>query len=136
MLVDGLHTAEQSYRDVINSLVWLSDSGTIVLHDCNPASEVAALPTMAMAWRRPDFTGEWNGDVWKTIVRLRATRPDLRVCVLDCDQGVGLVRYGDGDPPLAIDEDEIDALGYDDLASDRKHWLNLKPPSYIAEFLA
>jgi hypothetical protein len=135
VLVDGLHTADQSFRDVINSLDWLADSGVIVLHDCNPTSEVAALPAMAMAWRRPDFTGEWNGDVWKTIVRLRATRPDLQVCVLDCDQGVGLVRRGDGGPPLPISEDEIAALSYDDLVSDREHWLNLRPPSHITEFL-
>ena len=136
VLVDGLHTADQSYRDVLHSLEWLNDSGTIVMHDCNPPSEVAALPSMAMAWRRPDFTGDWNGDVWKSIVRLRATRPDLRVCVLDCDQGVGLVRRGGDSTAFTMTDDEIESLTYDDLADDREHWLNLRPADYIAEFLA
>ena len=77
VLVDGLHTAEQAERDVINSLAWLADGGTIVMHDCNPSTATRALPSLSQAIAQPDYAGEWNGDVWKAVVRLRR-RPDLR----------------------------------------------------------
>ena len=36
--VDGLHTHEQSLRDVKNCLKFLNPGGFIVVHDCNPSS--------------------------------------------------------------------------------------------------
>ena len=36
----------------------------------------------------------WNGTVWKSIYKLRATRPDLFVCTVDTDFGVGIVKRG------------------------------------------
>jgi len=136
VLVDGLHTADQAFRDIGNSLEFLGERGVIVVHDCNPQSEGAALPTLGMAFRHPEFTGEWNGDVWKAIVRLRATRSDLRICVLDCDQGIGLVRTGEPEVPFALSEAAIDALTYLDLDANRGTLLNLRPAEHLAEFLA
>ena len=42
IFIDGLHTADQVERDIINSLNHLSDNGSIVLHDCNPPTEYHA----------------------------------------------------------------------------------------------
>jgi hypothetical protein len=36
----------------------------------------------------------WNGTVWKSIYKLRATRPDLFVCTVDTDWGIGIVKRG------------------------------------------
>ena len=36
----------------------------------------------------------WNGTVWKSIYKLRATRPDLFVCTVDTDYGIGIVKLG------------------------------------------
>lgn len=36
IFVDGLHSAEQSYRDVINALTFVRPGGIIMMHDCNP----------------------------------------------------------------------------------------------------
>ena len=55
IFIDGLHHSHQVLRDINNALRWLSPSGTIVLHDCNPwiegraeypepASEFSILP--------------------------------------------------------------------------------------------
>lgn len=35
-LIDGLHTYEQTFRDVENTLRFLRAEGVILLHDCNP----------------------------------------------------------------------------------------------------
>jgi hypothetical protein len=138
-LIDGLHTYAQVLRDVENTLRYLKDDGVIVLHDCNPALESIGYPAESIA----DFSAQhhwwnllWSGDVWKTIVHLRSTRDDLRVAVLKCDFGVGIIRKGTPDSQLTYSAEEVAALGYADLAADRQRLLNLQPASYLSEFLA
>ena len=138
-LIDGLHTFGQVVCDVDNTLRYLRDDGVIVLHDCNPARASIAYPAASIA----DFSVQhhwwnilWSGDVWKAIVYLRSTRDDLRIAVLKCDFGVGVVRKGLPDSRLSYSAAQIEALDYADLAADRERLLNLKPPAYLGEFLA
>ncbi|WUI27609.1 class I SAM-dependent methyltransferase [Mycobacterium sp. NBC_00419] len=140
-LIDGMHTYEQVVRDVENTLRYLRDDGVIFLHDCNPPFELAG--RRAESWddfiagqSGPLVIGLWNGDVWKAIVHLRSTRPDLIVGVLKCDQGVGFVRKGSPESTLPYSVEQIEALTYADLKADRKRLLNLKPPRYLDEFLS
>ena len=140
-LIDGLHTYGQVLRDVENTLRYLRDDGVIVLHDCNPAHASIACPATSYAdfraqnhWWRV-FLG-WSGDVWKAIVQLRSTRHDLRIAVLKCDFGVGIIRKGFPESRLSYSAAQIEALNYADLAADRDRLLNLKPPAYLGEFLA
>ncbi|BBY80643.1 hypothetical protein MPUL_18010 [Mycolicibacterium pulveris] len=140
-LIDGLHTYEQVVRDVENTVRYLKDDGVIFLHDCNPPFELAG--RRADSWEEfmaqqkgPLLIGIWNGDVWKAIVQLRSTRPDLLVGVLKCDQGVGFLRKGSPESTLSYSVEEIEALTYADLKADRRRLLNLKPARYLNEFLA
>ncbi|MCV7347675.1 class I SAM-dependent methyltransferase [Mycolicibacterium rhodesiae] len=140
-LIDGLHTYEQVVRDVENTVRYLKDDGVIFLHDCNPPFELAG--RRAESWDEfmaqqsgPLKIGIWNGDVWKAIVELRSTRPDLLVGVLKCDQGVGFVRKGSPESTLSYSPKQVEALTYADLKADRTRLLNLKPPRYLDEFLA
>jgi SAM-dependent methyltransferase len=140
-LIDGLHTYEQVVRDVENTVRHLKDDGVIFLHDCNPPFELAG--RRAKSWDEfmaqqsgPLKIGIWNGDVWKAIVELRSTRPDLLVGVLKCDQGVGFVRKGSPETTLPYSPEQVEALTYADLKADRTRLLNLKPPRYLGEFLA
>nr|WP_231997191.1 class I SAM-dependent methyltransferase [Mycobacterium sp. 1245111.1] len=140
-LIDGLHTYEQVVRDVENTVRYLKDDGVIFLHDCNPAFEL--IGRRAETWedfvaqqKGPLVIGIWSGDVWKSIVYLRSLRRDLRVAVLKCDMGVGVVRKGIPESPLTYTPAQIEDLSYSDLAADRKNLLNLRPPSYLGEFLA
>lgn len=138
-LIDGLHTYGQVVRDVENTLRYLRDDGVIVLHDCNPKQASVAYPATSYADFRAHnhwWNGPWSGDVWKSIVHLRSTRPDLRIAVLDCDWGVGILRKGSPESPLSYSTAQIEALTYADLAADRERLLNLKPPAYLDEFLA
>ena len=57
-----------------------------MLHDCNPPEyEIQLVPRQ---------TGIWNGDVWKSIVKLRCINPNLSINVVDTDWGVGIVQFG------------------------------------------
>jgi Methyltransferase domain len=134
VFVDGLHTYAQSYADVLNALAVLSEGGVVLVHDCNPGREAAAAPTLDSAARTPGFNGEWNGDVYKTLIRLR-THPDLRACVLDCDQGVGIVRRGSPEARLDLSPDEVEQLDYRALDDDRARLLDLRPPEHLSEIL-
>jgi Methyltransferase domain len=144
-LIDGLHTYRQVVRDVENTLRYLRDDGVIVLHDCNPANAAIACPAASYAdfraqhrWRDLRWATRplWSGDVWKAIVQLRSTRTDLRIALLDCDCGVGIIRKGFPESRLPYSAAQVEALNYSDLAADRKGMLNLKPPAYLDEFLA
>lgn len=135
VFVDGLHTDEQAARDIENALVVLQPGGLVVVHDCNPQSEAASLPSLADAARTDGFTGDWNGDVYRAIVRLRA-RGDLDVAVIDADQGVGLVRQGTPRTRVELAADEVDGLRYADLERDRARLLGLEPASRLGELLA
>lgn len=113
VLIDGLHTHEQTLKDVNNCLKHLNPKGYIIMHDCSPASE-------SMAGATP-VDGPWNGDVWKTIVALRS-RPDLLISVIDCDFGVGVISFATPKETVSID---TKTLTYQDLDQNRQYYLNL-----------
>jgi tetratricopeptide (TPR) repeat protein len=137
--VDGLHTYEQSLADVERCLKSMNDGGVVLMHDCNPTSEAMAAPASSYE----EVTGEnpggpppdWTGDVWKTIVHLRACSEGLRVAVLDCDYGVGVIVKRPGSPCLSISPDVIRSWTYRDLESNRRELLNLQPPQYLFKML-
>jgi len=90
IFIDGLHIADQVYRDIQNAWKHLARGGTIVLHDCNP-------PTWEHAQEVPKiFKGDdkhfvWCGTVWHALMTLkRKAVTDLRV--VDSDWGVGIIQ--------------------------------------------
>lgn len=116
VFIDGLHTEEQAMRDVLNSLYHLHPLGTIILHDCNPPDEASQIV--------PRQQAHWNGDVWKVIVTLRATRSDLRVYTVDADEGLGVVMWGWGQPLIKVPKE----LTWQGLVKHRAEWLGLVAP--------
>lgn len=83
IFIDGLHTREQSLADILNSLKHLSDNGTILVHDC--------LPTAEYQTSIEDNGKEWTGDVWKSIVDIKA-KDGLDVSTINTDWGIGCIR--------------------------------------------
>lgn len=140
IFIDGLHLYEQVVIDIENSLKHLNEGGIILLHDCNPAFEAAAIRGMSPAEVRetnpPGWTGEWNGDVWKALVQIRSEHDDLQVMVFDCDYGIGFVRKGKPEEVLPFNKTEIEALNYQDLAKNRAYYLNLKDAEQFDKYLA
>ena len=137
--IDGLHTHEQVMRDVRNCLRHLTPNGVILLHDCNPGSAAEAVYALSPAdakTRYPGWSsGVWTGDVYRAIVELRAELSDRHVFVYDTDFGVGCIQPGRMEDPVSLPHEEIAALSYEQLAADREHLLNLKPPAYLTEAL-
>jgi hypothetical protein len=86
IFIDGLHHSDQVDKDIVNSLNHLVPNGTIVMHDCNPPEyEIQLVPRQ---------TGIWNGDVWKSIVKVRHSNPNVKINVVDTDWGVGIIQFG------------------------------------------
>lgn len=139
VFVDGLHSYQQALKDVNNSLLHLNENGVIIMDDCNPPNEAAAYPAdsldHAASLNLPGWTGEWCGDVWKTICHLRSFEKDLNVFVLDCDHGIGIITRGNSDSLLNFTEEDVNKLAYHDLANRRNELLNLKDANYIHRFL-
>lgn len=86
IFIDGLHIEEQVDRDIKNALDHLAQNGIVVMHDCNP-------PTKKHQ-RVPRRYLTWTGTVWKSFVKLRCSRPDLCMCVVDIDWGCGIIKKG------------------------------------------
>jgi len=107
IFIDGLHLYEQVYKDTINALASLNEGGTIMLHDCNPTSQLHQ--------RRDRQSDIWNGDCWRAVAHLRIERPDLKIYTIDTDEGCAIVRKGQSEP-------------YDILKECRTPLLNLISP--------
>ena len=137
-LIDGLHTYEQTLKDIENTLENGSKGCFIIVHDCNPLDEVSATRATSPEEMR-EITGTdhnfWLGDVWKSILHLRATRSDLFVCTLDTDFGLGIVKFGEPENPVDLTPDQIADLEYADLEKNRELFLNLKKPEFLDELL-
>ncbi len=139
-LVDGLHTFEQAYNDVLNCLQVLSPRGVIIMHDCNPPSARIALRARSHSEALKEFPADgdlrWCGDVWKAIVLLRSFHTDLQTFVLDTDFGLGIVSRGAATSKLSYSREEIEAMSYEFLAARRTTLLDLRPATSFNEFLA
>jgi len=138
-LVDGLHTYQQALKDVLNALKYLKPKGVILLHDCNPTTELMARPAAGieilirqgiLGWNAP-----WSGDVWKALVHLRTLGSDVDAFALDCDTGIGVVTKRQPSSCLSFSESEICAMDYNFLSSNRDYLLGLQAPEYLNTFL-
>jgi SAM-dependent methyltransferase len=98
VFIDGLHECQQVNRDISNSLKVLRPGGAIVLHDCNPTLELEA--TFPPDPARP--CGNWNGDVWKTVVLWR-TYTHVDTFVGDFDWGCGLILPQPNTSPISLE---------------------------------
>tara|TARA_B100000287_G_scaffold253138_1_gene237846 strand:- start:13224 stop:13901 length:678 start_codon:yes stop_codon:yes gene_type:complete len=124
IFIDGLHLEEQVDKDIENCLKHLNDGGFIVLHDCNPENEFRVRPM-------EEFYKDgkpWNGTVYKSIVKLRCSRDDLDIKVVDTDEGCGIIQVKNSKLYEHREKVDINNIKYDLLENDRKNLLNLISP--------
>lgn len=126
IFVDGLHVFEQAYRDIVNSLKWLNDGGTIVVHDCNPTTEITQRVIRA--------SDVWHGDVWKALLKLRTEHPDVEVATVDTDEGCGIITKGHQEL-LPKESDEAVMYTYPYLEAHRQDILHLVSPAEFVQRL-
>ncbi len=69
--LDGLHTSEQTIRDLLNAFAFLKHDGVIVIDDVFPSSYIASLPerqhTRVIRQATADPSGAWMGDVFRLV---------------------------------------------------------------------
>lgn len=83
--IDGMHLFEFALRDFANIERHSSKNGIILVHDCFPISEETA--------GRVQSPNLWTGDIWKLVVCLKETRPDLKIDVLDVSpSGLAIIQ--------------------------------------------
>ena len=137
VFVDGLHTFRNSLEDILNALKHLKQDGVIVVHDCYPKNEAAAMPTKTYPTKEEQnvegWTGAWSGDVWKSIVYLKEELSDLlNISVIKSDFGLGVITLKEKiDKSLTINEnsfENINKLTYKEMIADSITFLNLKEP--------
>ena len=107
IFIDGDHSKEQVFKDVINSLLHLNKNGSIVCHDMCPPSSAY------LAKNRCD-------DGWEAFAKLRQTREDLEMFVVNTDYGCGVIRIGKQSPY----EGKVES-GYNFFKENKEEVLNL-----------
>lgn len=85
IFIDGLHNAEQVWRDIQNALNHLNRNGVIMLHDCMPTTEKMQIPDTISHQGE-----EWTGDCWKAYWKALKELP-YRVYLLNHDYGCGII---------------------------------------------
>jgi len=115
--VDGLHTSEQAFKDIENSLLRLRDNGMIFVHDTNPINA-------QIANANAPIVADWSGDVWKAIVKVRCTMPFIEVSTCDIPFGLTVLRRVKESVTL-LDEKYL-KYEYADFEKERAFILNLK----------
>lgn len=112
IFIDGLHYSDQVEKDIINGLKFLSKNGFIVCHDM--------LPSNKLMQEIPQKQGVWTGDCWKAWAKIRSTRSDLNMYVVDTDYGCGIISYGQQNLTNISVE-----LTYENFCKFKNEWMNI-----------
>ena len=126
IFLDGLHTYEQTIKDIDNSLKFLNNGGVILIHDCLPKK----------IWNQivPRIYGHWNGDVWKAIVHSRTYEyADTYTCKVD--HGVGVVFKRKNKDQLILKEKNFKNLKFADYFNNHQKFMNLIDHNEIVKIL-
>lgn len=115
IFLDGLHTYEQTIKDIDNSLKFLNTKGTIIIHDCLPKK----------IWNQivPRMYGHWNGDVWKAIVQAR-TYDNADTYTLKADHGLGIVFKRKNKNPLKLETKNFKDLKFSTYYKRHEEFMN------------
>ena len=81
VFLDGLHTFDQTYRDLVNAVRHLRAGGIVVIDDVVPSDEVASWrdgdESLAERARRGLEGEPWQGDVYRMVRVLADHHPEL-----------------------------------------------------------
>lgn len=118
IFIDGLHYSKQVDIDIENSLKQTNKNGIVILHDCNP-------PTLKHTLI-PRIQPQWNGDVYKSILKFRNSNFNHEYFTVDCDWGVGVIMKNyKSKNEVKVANFEKGIQDWDYFDSNRNHLLNL-----------
>jgi hypothetical protein len=93
------------------------------MHDCIPPNRAASLSDFSLAKQEVGFSGEWTGDVYKTLIHLNVHFESCKSWLLASDYGLGVIKVTDDlkhelacCPSSALEVDlAIDLIDYDEF---------------------
>lgn len=116
IFIDGLHHEDQVDKDIVNSLKHLNKGGVIVFHDCFPKNKRIATKTN---------TGEWCGDVWKSLIKLPEYINKENIYLLFFNEyGLGMIKYVDNSNKLNVIDKLLEDSDYDKWFNDNYDYNN------------
>ena len=127
--LDGLHTVEQTLRDLLNALPHLQPQGVLVIDDVRPPTALAAIPDRQEFFEVRSAQGRddekaWMGDVFRLVYFIETFCQQLSFRVIANNHGQAVVwRHRRAEVPqrgLA----EVGAMTFDDMTQDetRSGW--------------
>lgn len=96
IFIDGLHLAEQVYKDIQNAVKHCS--GFIILHDCAPSNFYNAHSDYEFFQKNRH---EWNGSTWKAFYKYR-TESNLKTYTIYTDYGLGVIDIKQTGTPIEL----------------------------------
>lgn len=114
VFIDGLHTAEQVEKDIVNSMKHLKEGGIILLHDINPPTEESQ--------EVPKVSSPWKGTVWRAMVGFIKKYKDVNAYTLaKTDTGIGVIEYTD----VEVETGFSSGIKYSTFDNNREKYLNI-----------
>jgi Methyltransferase domain len=99
IFIDGLHTEDQTIKDITKALVVLNQNGTIVAHDCLPDTrEATGMHFCGTSYMAP---------IW---YRMHITNVEVKVVDTDC--GCGLFKPGTNELYTKVNYQEAREFNY------------------------
>lgn len=139
ILLDGLHTAEQTYRDFVNSLHYAHERTIWLIDDVLPNDRYSAIPDYdeAINQRKAETGSEdraWHGDVYKIVWMIRAFHPNMRLRTFGPEQPQSIVYSAPPtDAVMYSSLREIAALSYADCIERRAEYKMEKEAAILEE---
>ena len=124
IFIDGLHTAEQAWKDFCNSLVRIKDGGIIILDDTIPSDSFSAIPSEVEAYKQRERANvpndfSWHGDVFRLIPHISEVFPKLTYStVVDTPNPFTIFWNFATTKDYSLIDSSIPLLKFEDLFSD------------------
>lgn len=89
--LDGMHTSEQTIRDLINAISFLKPGGVVIIDDVFPCSYEASLAerrhTRIIRRATGDAAGAWMGDVYRLVFFVETFCQQFSYCTVNNNHG-------------------------------------------------
>lgn len=84
VFLDGLHTAEQTWKDFRNVAKHLDSNSVVIIDDTVPNDEYSAELSSEQAYAKRTLAGvkndyQWHGDVYRVVLKIREEFPAIQV---------------------------------------------------------
>ena len=124
--IDGMHLAENAFRDFLNIEQVANENTVVVFDDVLPRNQGEAA--------REQCPGDWTGDVWKVEPILRDQRPDLNLHLVDTEP-TGLLVVTNLAPEIRHFSADLASVYGDTVPDDVLTRKNAKQPHEVLNLL-